>query len=91
MRISIWTADAPNRAHDFDVSGFVPTTYRLRFRFDDDDAAERLHVALGGAGYSSRVFVLSTEDGEVFHGRSIDPRAATRLDWISRIRVVEGR
>lgn len=79
MRISIWTADAPNRAHDFDVSGFVPTSYRLRFRFDDDDAAERLHTALGGAGYSSRTFVLSTEDGEVFHGCRISTESGHEM------------
>jgi hypothetical protein len=68
MRIAIRPAARPQVVSEFDVSDFTPTSYRLRFKLDDDAAPERLHDVLGGAGYSARDFVLTTDGGVTFHG-----------------------
>jgi len=68
MHIAIRLADRPHLVGEFDVTGFVPSSYRLRFKLDDDGAPERLHDFLGGAGYSSREFALTTDGGVTFHG-----------------------
>lgn len=68
MRISITPAALPRTASEFDVSELIATSYRLRFKLEDDAAPERLHDALGGAGYSAREFALTTDRGTTFHG-----------------------
>lgn len=67
MRIAIRSAAHPNLVGEFDVSEFVPSTYGLRFKLDDVGDPERLHDFLGGAGYTSREFALTTERGVTFH------------------------
>ncbi len=79
MRISI-RSEAPHSApNEFEVSDFIPTTYMLRFKFDDDASPERLHAALGGAGYSSRLFALTTDSGESFHGCRISTETGCEI------------
>ena len=68
MHIAIRIAARPNIVSEYDVSEFVPSTYGLRFKLIDDAAHERLHTFLGGAGYSSREFALTTDRGVTFHG-----------------------
>ena len=68
MRIAIRVAARPHLVSEYDVSEFVPSTYGLRFKLGDDAAHERLHSFLGGAGYSSREFALTTDRGVTFHG-----------------------
>ncbi len=68
MRIAIRLPAHPQLVSEFEVSEFTPSTYRLRFKLDDDAAPERLHDFLGGAGYSSREFALTTDRGVTFHG-----------------------
>jgi len=68
MRIAIRLAARPHLVGEYDVSEFVPSSYRLRFKLDDDAAPERLHDFLGGAGYSSREFALTTEAGVTYFG-----------------------
>ena len=68
MRIAIRLPARPELVSEFEVSEFTPSSYRLRFKLDDDAAPERLHDFLGGAGYSSREFALTTDRGATFHG-----------------------
>jgi hypothetical protein len=68
MHIAISLSDTPHLVSEYDVSDFVPSSYRLRFRLDEDAAPERLHDFLGGSGYSSRAFALTTDRGVTFHG-----------------------
>jgi hypothetical protein len=66
MRIAITLRGSTRPPSEFHVRDFVPTTYGLRFKLDDDADPERLHDALGGAGYSSREFALTTDRGQTF-------------------------
>ena len=68
MRIAIRSSAHPHLVSEYDVSEFVPSTYGLRFKLEDDTDPDRLHEFLGGAGYSSREFVLTTDRGVTFHG-----------------------
>ncbi|HEY1954565.1 MAG TPA: hypothetical protein VGH28_03120 [Polyangiaceae bacterium] len=66
MRIAITLRGSGRAPSEFVVSDFVPTTYCLRFKLEDDADPERFHDALGGAGYSSREFALTTDRGQTF-------------------------
>ncbi len=68
MRIAIRSSASPQLVKEFDVSEFVPSSYGLRFKLGDDAAPELLHDFLGGSGYSSREFALTTDRGVTFHG-----------------------
>ena len=79
MRISITPEAGPRTTTDFMVIDFVPTTYGLRFKLQDDAAPERLHAILGGAGYSSREFALTTDRGLTFHGCRISTETGREI------------
>jgi hypothetical protein len=66
MRIVITLRGSSHAPSEFIVSDFVPTTYGLRFKLEDETDPERLHHALGGAGYSSRDFALTTDRGQTY-------------------------
>jgi hypothetical protein len=66
MRISIAVRGSPHAPSEFVVSDFTAESYRLRFKLSDDGDPERLHAALGGAGYSSREFALTTDRGQTY-------------------------
>lgn len=79
MRISITPDAVPRRTTDFAVSDFVPTTYCLRFTLQDDAAPELLHAILGGAGYSTREFAVTTDAGATFHGCRISTETGREI------------
>lgn len=79
MRISITPDAAPGTKGEFEVSDFIATSYRLRFRFEDEAAPSRLHDMLGGAGYSSRAFALTTGDGATFYGCRISTETGREI------------
>jgi len=79
MRISITPAATPRTVSEFMVIDFVPMSYRLRFKLQDDAAPERLHAVLGGAGYSSREFALTTDAGMTFHGCRISTETGREI------------
>jgi len=66
MRIAITLRGSPHAPSEFSVSDFVPSTYGLRFKLEDDSDPDRLHDALGGAGYASRDFALTTDRGQTY-------------------------
>ena len=68
MRIAIRSSAQPTLVSEFDVSEFIPSTYGLRFKLEEDTDPARLHDFLGGAGYSSREFAITTDRGVTFHG-----------------------
>ena len=79
MRISITPDAAPRRTTDFTVIDFVPSTYSLRFKLQDDAGPELLHAILGGAGYSTREFAVTTDAGATFHGCRISTETGREI------------